>query len=217
MPPQSPGPTRGQPLTAGDDGDDGQGKGEPAEDQGDRTRHTLAAERPQHVEEDPAGDPSQPATRRTWSMLSTTPPRRMPHRPRGPRTLVNRLVNPLQGQPLPLGSAITAAGQRLSAELDQALAAAGFTEVRAAHARFVTIDPGGTRVTDLAARMRITERATGELVRHLRRHGYVEVQPDPDDQRVRRVALTPRGWQAVTTGQQVVTEFDRWLARDHRR
>lgn len=121
-------------------------------------------------------------------------------------------MNPFLGRPTPLGSLMTAAGQRLAQELNTALAEAGFPDVRAAHAPvFMAVDPEGTRVTELAERTRMTKQAVGELVRYLETRGYVTVSPDPADARVRRVRLTEEGWRAIATGERVIAEFDAWL------
>lgn len=126
--------------------------------------------------------------------------------------MVKRLTNPFRDAPTPLGSLLTAAGQRLSAELDAALRTAGFADLRAAHAPvFMAIDPDGTRVTEVARRTRMSKQAAGELVRYLADRGYVTVGADPDDGRARRVHLTPAGWRAIDTGEQVIGDFDRWL------
>ena len=108
--------------------------------------------------------------------------------------MVKRLTNPFLGAPTPLGSLMTAAGQRLASELDAALSAAGFPDLRSAHAPvFMAIDPEGTRVTELARRTRMTKQAVGELVRYLAGRGYVTVAADPEDGRARRVSLTETG------------------------
>jgi DNA-binding MarR family transcriptional regulator len=126
--------------------------------------------------------------------------------------VVKPLTNPMQGRPTPLGSLLTAAGQRVSSELDAALRAAGLDELRAAHAPlFVVIDAEGTRVTELADRMKMTKQAAGELVRYLAERGFVEVTPGAADRRARIVTLTDRGWEAVEVGMSVIAAFDRWL------
>lgn len=126
--------------------------------------------------------------------------------------MVKNLTNPFRDLPLPLGSLITAAGQRLSAELDGALRTAGYPDLRASHAPiFMAIDPDGTRVTDLAQRAKMTKQAAGELIRYLMSHGYLASSVDPSDHRAKVVRLTDSGWQAVRTGEGVITRFDAWL------
>jgi DNA-binding MarR family transcriptional regulator len=126
--------------------------------------------------------------------------------------MVKRLTNPLRERPTPLGSLLNAAATRLSAELDGALRAAGFDDVRAAHAPvFMAIEPDGSRVTDLAHRAAMSKQAIGELIRHLESRGYITVRPDPTDRRAKRVQLTERGWETVDLGERVIAEFDAWL------
>lgn len=126
--------------------------------------------------------------------------------------MVNPLTNPFLGAPLPLGSLFTAAGQRLSAELDAALREAGFPDLRSAHAPiFMGIAPEGSRMNVLAGRARMTKQAAGELIRYLVERGYLTVTPDPTDGRAKRVELTSRGWEAITVGERVIAGFDRWL------
>ena len=128
-------------------------------------------------------------------------------------TSPSRATNPLRERPTPLGSLLGAAAQRLSAELDGALRDAGFADLRAAHAPvFMAVDPGGSRVTDLAERAATSKQAVGELITYLARHDYLTVGPDPHDRRAKRVALTERGWAALELGERVIAEYDRWLA-----
>ena len=126
--------------------------------------------------------------------------------------MVNLLTNPFRGRPTPLGSLLTAAGQRLSAELDQALSAAGFPDLRSAHAPvFMAIDPQGSRVTELATRTKMTKQAIGELIRYLADRGYLTISADPNDGRAKKIELTAHGWKAITVGEHVIASFDQWL------
>lgn len=126
--------------------------------------------------------------------------------------MVKSLTTEWRGRPLPLGTLLTGAGQRLSAELDAALSAAGYADLRASHAKFfMALDQEGTRVTELAERMEITKQAVGELVRYLSDRGYVRVRRDAADKRVRLVEVTARGGEAIASGLHVVSAFDRWL------
>lgn len=126
--------------------------------------------------------------------------------------MVKNLTNPFLDSPLPLGSLLSAAGQRLASELDQVLHAAGFADLRSSHAAiFMGIAPDGTRLTDLARHAGMTKQAAGELVRYLADHDYLELTADPSDRRAKRVHLTDRGWTVITVGQAVIADFDRWL------
>lgn len=126
--------------------------------------------------------------------------------------MVKPLTNPFDGRPTPLGTLLSAAGRRLAGELDAGLAAAGYGDVRSAHAPlFMTIDPEGSSLTQLAGRARMTKQAMGELVRYLEACGYVENAVDETDRRARRITLTARGWQALDVGTRVIDDFDQWL------
>lgn len=127
--------------------------------------------------------------------------------------MVKPLTNPFVDGPVPLGTLVTTAGRRITSQLDEGLRAAGFPDVRAAHAPlFMAIDADGTNVTTLASRTRMTKQAVGELIRYLDDRGYLRAAADPRDKRVRLVRLTERGWAALEAGQRVVADFDTWLA-----
>jgi DNA-binding MarR family transcriptional regulator len=100
----------------------------------------------------------------------------------------------------------------------QDLAAAGFGDITAAQGRiFARLDPGGTRVTDLAERAQVTKQTAGFLVDQLERAGYVRRVPDPRDARARLVQIAERGWAAVEiargTEAAVEAEWTRHLGR----
>lgn len=121
-------------------------------------------------------------------------------------------VNPLRERPLPLGTLFAAAAHRLAGRMDDGLAAAGFTDLRTAHAPvFMAIDPDGTRASTLAQRAHTTKQAMGEQIRYLSDRGYLQVVPDPADGRARLVQLTAAGWRAVRAAVDVIDEFDGWL------
>lgn len=84
--------------------------------------------------------------------------------------------------------------ERLSERVYGALAARGFSEVRAAHsAVFRYIEPSGSRVSELAERAKLAKQSMSYLVEALARDGYVTVIPDPADGRAKLVCLTARG------------------------
>ena len=74
------------------------------------------------------------------------------------------------------------------------LATAGFAGLNPSHqAVFENLDPGGTRLTELAARAGMTHQSMSELVSVLELRGYVERRVDPGDRRARMVCLTSTG------------------------
>jgi DNA-binding MarR family transcriptional regulator len=84
--------------------------------------------------------------------------------------------------------------------------------LRAAHAQvFEHLDPGGTRITALAERARMTHQAMGELVADLEQAGLLERVTDPADRRARLVRPTAAG-QAVLAraGARLRVLHDRW-------
>jgi DNA-binding MarR family transcriptional regulator len=90
------------------------------------------------------------------------------------------------------------AAHGMTDELVARLAAAGFTDVRAAHGRvFENLDAQGTRLSDLAARAQMTHQSMSELVVGLEAAGIVERVPDPADGRAKLICLTPLGRQVV--------------------
>jgi Winged helix DNA-binding domain len=52
------------------------------------------------------------------------------------------------------------------------------------------------------------KQALNYLLGHLERSGYLEREPDPDDQRSRRIAVTARGTAAIRVIRQAVAEVE---------
>jgi DNA-binding MarR family transcriptional regulator len=84
----------------------------------------------------------------------------------------------------------------------------------ASHARLLDHLPrDGARVTELAARMRITKQALGQLAGQLADRGYVEVVADSTDRRAKLIRFTPRGERAREAIHRVTERLeDRWRA-----
>lgn len=77
------------------------------------------------------------------------------------------------------------------------LADAGFPEIRPAHGVVLrNMDMDGTRVADLARRANMTKQSMAYLTQSLQDIGLVDIGPDPEDRRAKRVCLTPRGREA---------------------
>jgi DNA-binding MarR family transcriptional regulator len=100
-------------------------------------------------------------------------------------------------------------------ELVARLRDGGFEDMTAAHhPLFENIDPGGTRLTVLAARGGMTHQSMGELVALLEQRGYVERHSDPSDGRVRLVVLTEKGRAAVRLAVKEIAAIEAaWLER----
>ncbi len=89
------------------------------------------------------------------------------------------------------------------------LHAAGFDDFEAAHLTvFQYPGPQGERPSTLAARLRMSKQALNYLLGQLERLGYLVREPDPDDHRSKRVALTPRGMSAVAVIRKAVAETE---------
>ena len=85
----------------------------------------------------------------------------------------------------------------------------GFDDFDAAYLNvFQYPGPQGVRPSELAARLRISKQALNYLLGELERLDYLERQPDPDDLRSKRVALTPRGTAAISVIREAVGEIE---------
>jgi len=85
----------------------------------------------------------------------------------------------------------------------------GFDDFDAAYLTvFQYPGPQGVRPSELAARLRISKQALNYLLGELERLDYLERQPDPDDLRSKRVALTPRGTATISVIREAVGEIE---------
>src|SRR6516165_9325104 len=85
----------------------------------------------------------------------------------------------------------------------------GFDDLDPAHLNvFGYPGPQGARPSELAARLRISKQALNYLLGELERLDYLERQPDPEDQRAKRIALTQRGTAAATVIREAVAEME---------
>ena len=102
-----------------------------------------------------------------------------------------------------------------SDELTRRVLAAGYTDLRPGHGCvFGTIDPEGSRLTDLAERAGMTKQTVGEVASDLEKLGYVERVPDPSDGRAKIIRLTDRGREAQAIGRGLIEDIERdWAER----
>jgi len=110
---------------------------------------------------------------------------------------------------------LSEAFENFSDELFRRLAAAGFGDIRPGHGCvFGSIDPEGSRLTDLAERAHMTKQSVGEAATDLVRRGYVERLPDATDGRVKIIRLTDRGREAQRIGLELIDDIERdWAER----
>jgi DNA-binding MarR family transcriptional regulator len=89
---------------------------------------------------------------------------------------------------------------------------AGRPVLRDAHTRlFPHIGFEAVRIVDLAAKVGVSKQAVSPLVADMAREGVVEILPDPDDARAKRVRLTKAGVRAFLHGTQVLVDIERDL------
>src|SRR4051794_710049 len=85
--------------------------------------------------------------------------------------------------------------------------------VRVAHTTLLPhVDLGGTRLTDLAARLGVTKQAAGQLVDELVEMGMLERKRDPDDARAKLVRFSKQGRAALFDGLAVLSELEKEVA-----
>lgn len=95
-----------------------------------------------------------------------------------------------------LGLLLRLLHQQFAGAVDEALAEAGFGDVRAAHASvFTFVPPEGMPVSELTQLARVRKQSMAQTVDELEKLGYVERRPSPTDKRSRLVFLTARGQQ----------------------
>jgi DNA-binding MarR family transcriptional regulator len=105
-------------------------------------------------------------------------------------------ADPLDALDLSLASLF--AGLALAEEVQRRLAAEGFDDARFGHGFvFQHLVAGPLAIGDLARTMDVTQQRASKATAELEALGYVRREPDPGDARVRRIALTERGWAAI--------------------
>jgi len=99
----------------------------------------------------------------------------------------------------------------LAAEVGAELDERGFEDLRPGHAAaFLHIDRRrGNRLTDLAARARVTKQAMMLLVDDLESMGYLRRVADPTDSRAKVVRLTARGRTAAAECRRAVQAVEK--------
>ena len=85
----------------------------------------------------------------------------------------------------------------------------GFTDVDPAHLIvFQWPGPHDTRPSELAARLQISKQALNYLLGQLEQLGYLTREADSNDQRSKRIRLTPRGHAATRAIYEIVQDVE---------
>ena len=116
---------------------------------------------------------------------------------------------------LDLTSLLSLSFSTLIDELNDRMSELGFGDIRPAHGfMFKRITPDGATGIELAEYLGITKQAVSKMVDHLEKSGYVMRQTHPTDKRGKIIVLTERGWLAVKTKDEILTEIEgRWVEK----
>ncbi len=91
----------------------------------------------------------------------------------------------------------------------EGLRACGYSELRSTHTTLLSnIDLAGSSVTEAAERAGITKQAMGRLASELEETGYIEIETDPKDARVRVLKLTAKGKKLMLASLEVMAELE---------
>jgi DNA-binding MarR family transcriptional regulator len=105
-----------------------------------------------------------------------------------------RRVSTLDLESIDIATLSLLAGVSANQQLLAAIKASGHPELRNAHGYlFQHLISGPKPVGELAELLGVTQQAVSKTALELEGMGLVARQPDPNDSRIRRVSLTPRG------------------------
>jgi DNA-binding MarR family transcriptional regulator len=95
----------------------------------------------------------------------------------------------------------------------EGLQARGYSGLRSTHTTLLSnMDLAGSSVTEAAERAGITKQAMGRLAAELEEAGYVRIETDPEDARVRVLRLTEQGNRLMLDSLDVMSELERRYA-----
>jgi DNA-binding MarR family transcriptional regulator len=95
----------------------------------------------------------------------------------------------------------------------EGLQARGYSGLRSTHTTLLSnMDLAGSSVTEAAERAGITKQAMGRLAAELEEAGYIRIETDPEDARVRVLRLTEVGNRLMLDSLDVMAELERRYA-----
>jgi DNA-binding MarR family transcriptional regulator len=110
-----------------------------------------------------------------------------------------------------LGFLLAKAAQRWNELLADRFAHEGYPEVRPSYGSLLVplFEQDGLRMSELAARARLSKQTMTTMARLLERDGLVRREPDPGDGRATLVYLTPRSHAFQAVAELVLGDLDR--------
>jgi DNA-binding MarR family transcriptional regulator len=96
----------------------------------------------------------------------------------------------------------------------EGLQARGYSGLRSTHTTLLSnMDLAGSSVSEAAERAGITKQAMGRLATELEEAGYIRIESDPEDGRVRALRLTAQGSKLMLDSFDVMAELERRYAK----
>jgi DNA-binding MarR family transcriptional regulator len=96
----------------------------------------------------------------------------------------------------------------------EGLQARGYASLRSTHTTLLSnIDLAGSSVSEAAERAGITKQAMGRLASELEEAGYIQIDSDPEDARVRLIRLTKEGHKLMLDSLDIMADLERGYAR----
>src|SRR5882724_6971611 len=120
---------------------------------------------------------------------------------------------PVQPADLDIGYLALFLGLRMNELVAEQLAAKGFPAVRQSHGYVIQhlIEQDRT-ITELAARMEVTQQAASKAVAELLRLKLIEVV-EAEDRRAKRIRLSATGWQSVQMARKIRAGLEKRLVK----
>jgi DNA-binding MarR family transcriptional regulator len=104
--------------------------------------------------------------------------------------------------------------QRHAQEVDAALRATGFDDIRPPHAAvFPFVPPDGIQIGELAVLAGVRKQSMAQTIQELEAAAYVVRRPDPNDKRATRVFLTAKGEAVPALARKIASRLERRWAK----
>jgi DNA-binding MarR family transcriptional regulator len=100
--------------------------------------------------------------------------------------------------------------RQLASATDAELSRRGFPGITPANEFAMrAIAAGAGDASELARRLSVSKQAAAKTIAALEQRGYVTRAPDPGDARRKRLSVTPRGFQSMRVGEEIMEDLRR--------